>query len=212
MRIWFVIGIAVAGLAVGLGATVAELGFAPSGGSRIEFGSNPGPQAPTFVNPPGKVPKAVVVGKELEFNFGKAEKESAKRHDFVIRNEGNGILTLTKGATSCVCTVSAIAREELPPGESTKVTLGWHAKSPRSVSSKRRRADERSQCADGRILCRRRVRLERAHRPGRISLNGLSFESRWCARREFSRMRRTISRCRIRNFRIARRRGFSMSS
>ncbi len=129
MRIWLIIALSlVAGLAIGIGATMAELGFTPSGGDQVKLGYSAAQSLPNVVNKPGEIPKAVVVGNQLEFNFGKADKEAKQQHEFVVRNDGNGKLTLAKGATSCVCTVSAIDHEILAPGESAHVTLQWHGK------------------------------------------------------------------------------------
>ncbi|HEV3415345.1 MAG TPA: DUF1573 domain-containing protein, partial [Pirellulales bacterium] len=130
MRIWLVVAVAIlVGLALGLGATIFELGLRPDGSGRVELGpahiETPPPPAP-IQGPP---PKAVVEGDQLEFNFGKAEKGTPQQHDFVIRNAGKGTLVLEKGETSCSCTVSEIEHPEVPPGGSTKVTIQWKAKS-----------------------------------------------------------------------------------
>jgi hypothetical protein len=118
----------IAGVAIGLVATMAELGIAPDGGSAVKFGYQAMHSLPDIVNKPGEIPKAAVAANDLEYNFGKADKEAKGRHEFVVRNDGNGKLSLAKGETSCVCTVSAIDRNILAPGESAHVTLEWHAK------------------------------------------------------------------------------------
>jgi Protein of unknown function (DUF1573) len=130
MRIWIVVTVAIlVGLALGLGATIFELGLRPDGSGRIELGpahTEPTPPPPLIQGPP---PKAVVEGNQLEFNFGKAEKATPQQHEFVIRNAGKGTLVLEKGDTSCSCTVSQIEHPEVPPGGSTKVTIQWKGKS-----------------------------------------------------------------------------------
>jgi hypothetical protein len=58
-------------------------------------------------------------------------------HEFVIRNAGKAPLAITKGATSCSCTVSDFdtsdgaadgARKVVEPGGETKVRLKWRGK------------------------------------------------------------------------------------
>ncbi len=130
MRIWILISIAiVAGLSIGLAATVVELGPRPEGGDRVIYGGKGDAPAPPTVNPPGVYPKAVLENGEHDFDFGSAERDESQQHDFVVRNEGQGILTLTAGQSSCVCTVAKIEKEQLKPGQRAKITLQWHGKS-----------------------------------------------------------------------------------
>ena len=126
MRLSIVIALSILlGLALGLGSTMLQFGIVPDGTGEIGLG-------PKHLTPPpppanGPPPKVAVEGGE-EFNFGRAEKEVENRHAFVVRNVGKGPLTLEKGQTTCSCTVSEIERTEVPPGESTKVTVQWKAK------------------------------------------------------------------------------------
>ncbi len=118
---------AVLGLILGAGMTIAEFGFAPAGGDRPIYGS--GDARPVAaVNPPGVYPKVVVVGGERDFDFGRAEKDVPQKHNFALRNEGKGVLTLTPGQSSCSCTVASIDRDQLATGESTTITVEWHGK------------------------------------------------------------------------------------
>ena len=111
------------GLAIGWAWTAGELGFPPGGGSGIELGNAiPTPPAPP---PPPKGPPPKLVADETEFNFGKSEKETAGRHDLIIKNTGRGMLTLTQGESDCSCTVEEIVEPKIPPGGSTAVTVKW---------------------------------------------------------------------------------------
>jgi hypothetical protein len=74
-----------------------------------------------------KGPAKVVVDAE-EYKFGLLDSGHEGTHDFVLTNRGTGPLVLESGATSCKCTVSLLEHEEIPPGESTKVTLKWKPK------------------------------------------------------------------------------------
>ena len=64
---------------------------------------------------------------ELEFDFGTMDITAEGAHDFVITNVGEGPLHVESGETSCGCALSEIDRSELAPGESTTITLTWHA-------------------------------------------------------------------------------------
>jgi hypothetical protein len=71
----------------------------------------------------GPAPKVVV--DQLKYDFGTLDLEKSGRREFTVTNEGNAVLKLTKGATTCRCTASDLDRSELQPGESTKITLNW---------------------------------------------------------------------------------------
>jgi hypothetical protein len=73
-----------------------------------------------------QVPK-VAVDRE-EYDFGVMDMGGQLSHDFKFTNVGRLPLTLSKGPTSCKCTVSEIEKAELQPGESTAVTLRWNAR------------------------------------------------------------------------------------
>jgi len=127
MRISIIIALSLlVGLVGGWAWTAAELGILPGGDDRIEWGS----PAPSLVPPKpsssGLAPKVVI--EQDEFDFGNAELGAVGRHQFVIKNQGRGPLILTKGETSCVCTLSSIEQPEVPPGGSTHVEVEWHPK------------------------------------------------------------------------------------
>ena len=75
--------------------------------------------------PPGSGQVAV---DQDEFDFGKLDSKENGKHEFVLTNRGDNLLTLTPGATSCTCTVSEIKVNKLPPGQSTKVLVSWRSK------------------------------------------------------------------------------------
>jgi hypothetical protein len=69
--------------------------------------------------------------------FGTIGTGATGSHEFTIRNAGLKPLALTKGATSCTCTISDFDRSEggdpggtkmVPPGGVTKVTVQWKGK------------------------------------------------------------------------------------
>ena len=86
---------------------------------------------------PLDAPRAEVV--ETTHSFGTIGTGASGSHRFEIRNTGGGPLSLTRGASSCSCTVSDFegqesnspeARKVVPPGESTLVTVQWQGKPP----------------------------------------------------------------------------------
>lgn len=71
----------------------------------------------------GPYPKLVT--EETEFDFGTSEVGVEGSHDFVIKNEGEADLVLKKGPTTCKCTLSDVAEQPIPPGQSATVKLTW---------------------------------------------------------------------------------------
>jgi hypothetical protein len=68
-------------------------------------------------------PKAVI--EETEFQFGRMEVGDERVHDFVIRNKGQAPLLITKGPTTCQCTVSDLETGEVAVGSSARISLKW---------------------------------------------------------------------------------------
>ncbi|HEX3997992.1 MAG TPA: DUF1573 domain-containing protein [Pirellulales bacterium] len=128
MRVWIIAGAALlVGIVGGWFWTVAELGLRPSGGERIQWGWPASPLTSPALALPGHEPKLVL--ENDEFNFGSIELGGKGRHAFVFKNVGRGPLVLTKGETSCVCTLSKIDHPNVAPGGSTIVEVEWHPKS-----------------------------------------------------------------------------------
>lgn len=76
----------------------------------------------------GPHPKAVV--DEMVHEFGAMAVGERRSHTFVVKNEGEAPLILKKGPTTCKCTLSKLALDEIPPGESAEITLEWEAIDP----------------------------------------------------------------------------------
>lgn len=63
------------------------------------------------------------------YDFGTMDVNGSGRHDFIIKNTGTAPLELTKGPTSCKCTLAEMNEKTVvPPGGETKVGLSWTAK------------------------------------------------------------------------------------
>lgn len=76
------------------------------------------------LSPAGKLPKAVTPQKS--YDFGLMDPLTMGRHEFEVRNEGDAPLKLHVGPTTCKCTVSGLAKNEVLPGETTTVSLEWN--------------------------------------------------------------------------------------
>ncbi len=84
-------------------------------------------------NSSGPHPAAQIA--ETTYNFGRVNLGGTGSHAFVIRNAGNAPLLITKGTTSCTCTVSDFEGEgegknsrTVPPGEDVIVRIEWTGK------------------------------------------------------------------------------------
>jgi len=118
--------------------TAACLGTALGGGiPMFEASLRPwraGDFSPAATQPTGPVPTVDVP--ETQFAFGTVGVGATGFHEFVIRNTGEAVLELTRGATSCTCTVSDFEQSEggssnakvVPPGGSTKLKVQWRGK------------------------------------------------------------------------------------
>jgi len=68
-------------------------------------------------------PRAVVG--ERKFELGVVESPDAFTHKFVIRNEGDAPLTLTRGASNCKCTITELPEAPVPPGGQVEVGVAF---------------------------------------------------------------------------------------
>ena len=121
----------VAGVAAFLGAAVG------GGIATLEAASRPWRAGDIVATSPRPVgPAAQVEVPETQFAFGTVGVGAKGFHEVVIRNIGSAPLELTKGATSCTCTVSDFEESEggskdakiVRPGESTKLKVQWRGK------------------------------------------------------------------------------------
>ncbi|MCR4411269.1 MAG: DUF1573 domain-containing protein [Thermoguttaceae bacterium] len=124
MRTWVVAVVASAlGIAMGLSMAMARIAMRPWDGTPAGLTTS---TEAAKVAPSGPQPKVVVP--TTSYDFGLMDNSTPGRHDFVIRNEGDAILTLQKGDTTCKCTLAALDKTEVRPGESAVVTVEWHGR------------------------------------------------------------------------------------
>ena len=124
MRTWLIAaGSVVIGAVLGVGLSVARIhnrpwDGTPNGLNEGDLAAKPAPEGPH----PRAVPN------QTAFDFGVMDTDTHGKHEFIITNYGDAVLTLQKGDTSCKCTLADLDKTELQPGESAKVTVEWHTK------------------------------------------------------------------------------------
>jgi hypothetical protein len=69
-----------------------------------------------------EVPRPIIVMAETEYLAGEVDPSSTVSHDFVVKNEGNGDLLISKVVPGCGCSVTSFTGF-IPPGAEGKVTL-----------------------------------------------------------------------------------------
>jgi hypothetical protein len=123
-RLFFVLLILVLGVAMGTVTAMLRVYVVPWQGYTTGGPDDP-PQAArrtaTDRGPRLEVPIT-------EHDFGVLDMDGKGRYEFVFRNVGQDMLRLSKGSTSCGCTLSEVDQNEIPPGQSAKVTVQWKAK------------------------------------------------------------------------------------
>ncbi|MEX0586919.1 MAG: DUF1573 domain-containing protein [Pirellulales bacterium] len=114
---YVVIASGLAGLAAGVGMTWAAFADVPP----LEIAK--AARAPAA----GKPPRLVVDTKV--HNFGLIDRDSSVTHTFRITNVGGSTLTLKSGTTTCTaCTIAALSKKELAPGETAEVIVEYSAR------------------------------------------------------------------------------------
>ena len=111
------------GIAAGLGIAALRMEITPWDGNPGGAGADP--QMPVVARAGEPMPKLVLDQKE--YNFGTLDIDDEGSHDFVFTNAGETTLLLKGGPTSCRCTGTKIERDQIPPGESAKVTVTFAA-------------------------------------------------------------------------------------
>lgn len=82
----------------------------------------------------GGAPRLVVP--EPEFNFGKLDNSEVAEHDFILRNEGTGILKIEKVQSSYGCITAELEMNELMPNEEIKIQAAFNLKGRQGPQNK----------------------------------------------------------------------------
>lgn len=64
---------------------------------------------------------------EKNYNFGNIGPQDVVEHKFIIRNNGEAPLTISRAYTTCGCTTAEISASVIPPGKVAEVTLVFDA-------------------------------------------------------------------------------------
>lgn len=129
MKRWIILGV----LIVGLTTTATLLVPYIRVGEATDAPAFAAPQVPD--GPRGKV----VVDKPLTHEFGVMAQKTKGQQTWVVRNEGEGPLTLKKGGSTCSCTIASLKDGEsavLQPGEQTEIVLEWETRENNGKYSK----------------------------------------------------------------------------
>jgi uncharacterized cupredoxin-like copper-binding protein len=70
-------------------------------------------------------PKAVM--NTSEFNFGNIPQGKTASYEFIISNSGGDLLKIQKVSATCGCTAAQPEKNELAPGESTKIKVEFNS-------------------------------------------------------------------------------------
>ena len=107
---------AVVGATIGGATAVSELLLRP-----LQIGEV------SIVSPISTGPAPRLVTPEVTYDFGRMTVGQKGKHEFAFTNQGEAPLELTKGATSCTCTISGLEQNTIAPGETANVKLEWKA-------------------------------------------------------------------------------------
>jgi hypothetical protein len=123
MKRWLIL----AALVVAISATVTvAVQYLPAVSSSTDGIAFPAPSKPS-----GPAPKVVIEG-EPKFEFGSKAQHETFARDWVVRNDGEGVLRLSNPSTSCSCTAAnfkgGVSEIAIPPHESTTIHLTFNTK------------------------------------------------------------------------------------
>lgn len=73
------------------------------------------------------VKEEVLALRETSFDFGKIPQGKPVYHEFIVQNIGKVPLKLDNISTTCGCTTPEWSRDEIAPGATTKIKVGYNA-------------------------------------------------------------------------------------
>jgi hypothetical protein len=83
---------------------------------------------PDFPKPSETGPHPKANFEETSFDFGTRPRYSKGAHKFIVTNNGESLLNLKTGRTTCQCTLGELGQNTVAPGESTTIELSWEIK------------------------------------------------------------------------------------
>lgn len=76
---------------------------------------------------PADQPQPKIVLPDSYYDFGRVGPKSVVERKFLVRNEGEAPLTISRAYTTCGCTVADFTARVIPPGKAALVTLIFDA-------------------------------------------------------------------------------------
>ena len=76
---------------------------------------------------PADGPQPNVAVSEAFHDFGRIGPQDMVTHTFLVRNDGDAPLTISRAYTTCGCTTAEISADEIPPGQAVTVELVFDA-------------------------------------------------------------------------------------
>ncbi len=121
---WLVASVIIVALAAGAAIGVRYLPTEnPNDTSTLSF-----PVPKKRAGPPGKI----VLDESPTYVFGVMPQRSKGTHTWTFKNGGEGVLELSKGPSTCSCTIANFKSEKdvlvLEPGKSTEINLTWETR------------------------------------------------------------------------------------
>ena len=78
-----------------------------------------------FLPADGRQPDVTVT--EASYDFGRIGPQDVVTHTFLVRNDGDAPLTISRAYTTCGCTTAEISADVIPPGQAVTVELVFDA-------------------------------------------------------------------------------------
>ena len=95
-------------------------------GRRIVAGHDMG-AGPAIDFLPADGPQPNVVVPEASYNFGRIGPKDVMTRTFLLRNNGEAPLTISRAYTTCGCTAAEISADVIPPGKAVTIDLVYDA-------------------------------------------------------------------------------------
>lgn len=86
-----------------------------------------GPELASIAFLPEDEPQPQIAVSELVFDFGSVGLTEIVQHTFVLANQGESPLSISRAYTTCGCTTAELTASEIPPGKSIYVSLTFDA-------------------------------------------------------------------------------------
>ncbi len=131
MKAWAVIALAAAvGIAGGAYIAIWRVRSRPwdgtAEGAKVHLTREQAAKLGPTALPADGIPEVLV--DHEEHDFGVMDSTSTGTHDFIFTNKGTGTLKLSKGHSTCRCTMTNFEQAEVAAGQSTKVNLEFKGK------------------------------------------------------------------------------------